>query len=307
MATATRTLTLPELQTDAPLAPLTTIRVGGSADWLCRAASFRDVVGALAWARDQGVPVAVVGRGSNLLVSDEGFRGLVLRLVGRLTAISARGTDLWCGGGASLPRAVQRAAGHGLEGLEWGASIPGTVGGAVAMNAGAHSGELAQVLRWAVICGPDGRRRVGVEDLSLGYRRSSVAAGEVVAAAGFALTPGDAATIAARLSDFRARRRATQPQGVRTFGSVFTNPTGDSAGRLLEAAGCKGLAVGGARFSPVHANFIEAAPACRSADVLALMAAGRSRVIAAGGPALVPEVRYLDPVHGVVHAPVGAP
>ncbi|CAN0449284.1 unnamed protein product, partial [Phaeothamnion confervicola] len=246
-------------------------------------------------AAEHEVPVAVVGRGSNLLVADEGFRGLVLRLVGRLTAISVRGTDLWCGGGASLPRAVQRSAAHGLEGLEWGASIPGTVGGAVAMNAGAHAGELAEALRWAVICGPQGRRRVGVEELRLGYRRSALAPGEVVAAAGFALRPGDPVAIAARLAEFRAHRRATQPQGVRTFGSVFTNPPGDSAGRLLEAAGCKGLAVGGARFSPVHANFIEASPGCLTADVLTLMGEGRRRVLDAGGPALAAEVRYLDP------------
>lgn len=304
IVTATRPPTLPELTADAPLAPLTTIRVGGSADWLCRAASFRDVVGALAWAREAAVPVAVIGRGSNLLVADEGFRGLALRLVGRLTSISARGTDLWCGGGASLPRAVQRAAGQGLQGLEWGASIPGTVGGAVAMNAGAHAGELAQVLRWAVICGPDGRRRVAVDDLALGYRTSAVGPGEVVAAAGFGLVPGDGAAIAARLAEFRAHRRATQPQGVRTFGSVFTNPPGDSAGRLLEAAGCKGLALGGARFSPVHANFIEAGALCRAADVLGLMREGRSRVAAAGGPLLEPEVRYLDPERGIVRAPM---
>ncbi len=291
---------LPDLATDAPLAPLTTIRVGGTADVLCRAGSFRDVVAALAWARDAGMPTAVVGRGSNLLVSDEGFRGLVLRLVGRLTAISVRGTDLWCGGGASLPRAVQRAAAAGLEGLEWGASIPGTAGGAVAMNAGAHAGEMADSLRWAVLCGPDGRRRVQPEDLELGYRRSAVRAGEVVAAVGFALRPGDPDAIAGRLAAFRDQRRATQPRGVRTFGSVFTNPPGDSSGRLLEAAGCKGLAVGGACFSTTHANFIEAAPGCRSADVLALMAEGRRRVAAAGGPRLVPEVRYLDPVAGIV-------
>ena len=126
----------------------------------------------------------------------------------------------------------------------------------------------------------------------------------MVAAAGFALRPGDAGAIAARLAEFRAHRRATQPQGVRTFGSVFTNPPGDSAGRLLEAAGCKGLVVGGARFSPVHANFIEASPECRSADVLALMGEGRRRVAQAGGPVLVPEVRYLDPRRGIVHAPV---
>jgi len=295
----------PDIATDAPLAPLTTIRVGGTADHLARAASFAGVVAALAWARDAGVPVAVVGRGSNLIVSDEGFRGLVLRLAGRLTGISVRGDDLWCGGGASLPRAVQRAAANGLEGLEWGASIPGTVGGAVAMNAGAHAGELAQVLRWAVVCGPDGRRRVGPAELDLRYRHSAVAPGEVVAAAGFALRPGDPEAIAARLAEFRAHRRATQPQGVRTFGSVFTNPERDSAGRLLEAAGCKGLAVGGARFSPVHANFIEASPGTAASDVLALMAEGRRRVLAGGGPRLEPEVRYLDPLRGIVRAPLG--
>ena len=295
---------LPELQAHAPLGPLTTIRVGGAADWLCRAGSFRDVVAALAWARAREVPVAVIGRGSNLLVADEGFRGLALRLVGRLTAISVRGADLWCGGGASLPRAVQRAAAAGLEGLEWGASIPGTAGGAVAMNAGAHSGELAQSLRWAVLCGPEGRRRVGPVDLALGYRRSAVRPGEVVAAVGFALRSGDPEAIAQRLASFRRHRRETQPQGVRTFGSVFTNPPGDSAGRLLEAAGCKGLAAGGARFSPVHANFIEASPGCRAADVLDLMSEGRRRVREAGGPELAPEVRYLDPRAGIVPAPV---
>jgi UDP-N-acetylmuramate dehydrogenase len=294
----------PELERDAPLAPLTTIRVGGSAHRLCRARAFRDVVAALAWAREAGLPVAVVGRGSNLLVSDEGFRGLVLRLTGRLTSISVRGADVWCGGGASLPRAVQRAAAHGLEGLEWGASIPGTAGGAVAMNAGAHSGDLAQVLRWAVVCSAEGRRRVAPEELGLGYRRSALGPGEVVAAVAFALRPGDPDAIAARLAEFRGLRRATQPQGVRTFGSVFTNPPGDSAGRLLEAAGCKGLAVGEARFSPVHANFVEAGPGCRAVDVLALMAEGRRRVREAGGPLLWPEVRYLDPERGIVPPPL---
>jgi UDP-N-acetylmuramate dehydrogenase len=302
--TATDAARPPELVPGAPLAPLTTIRVGGPADWLCTVRSFREAVAALAWARGNGVPVAVVGRGSNLLVADEGFRGLALRLAGRLTAISVRGTELWCGGGASLPRAVQRAAAHGLEGLEFGASIPGTAGGAVAMNAGAHGGELAAVLRWAVICSADGRRRVGLEELELGYRRSAVRPGEVVGAVGFALRPGDPAAIAERLAEFRAHRRATQPQGVRTFGSVFTNPPGDAAGRLLEAAGCKELRIGGARFSPVHANFIEASPGTSSRDVLALIAEGRRRVAAAGGPTLHPEVRYLDPERGVGPPPL---
>jgi UDP-N-acetylenolpyruvoylglucosamine reductase len=297
----------PELVAGAPLAPLTTIRVGGSADWLCRARSSRHVVAALGWARERGVPVAVVGRGSNLLVSDEGFRGLALRLAGPLTGIRVSGTKVWCGGGASLPRAVQRAAAQGLTGLEWGASIPGTAGGAVAMNAGAHGGELAGILRWAIVCSAEGRRRIDGSGLDLGYRRSNLAPGEVVSMAGFALRPGDPLRIADELATLRAQRRSTQPQGVRTFGSVFTNPDGDSAGRLLEAAGCKDLRIGAARFSPVHANFIEAGPGCRAADVLALMSEGRRRVAHAGGPLLHPEVRYLDPERGVVHPPLTPP
>lgn len=296
--------TPPELERGASLAPLTTIRVGGPADYLAGAASFRAVVGVLDWARARDLPVAIIGRGSNLLVSDDGWRGVALRLHGRLTAISVRGTDVWCGGGASLPRAVQRAAKAGLTGLEWGASIPGTAGGAVAMNAGAHRSDLSEVLRWAVICSADGRRRVGPRELDLGYRRSSVAPGEVVAAASFALSRGRPEAIADLLDEFRGHRRSTQPQGVRTFGSVFTNPEGDSAGRLLEEAGCKGLAVGEARFSPVHANFIEAAPGTRSRDVLALMRQGRDRVLAAGGPRLTAEVRYLDPERGIIPAPL---
>ena len=301
---ATAPARAPEPLADAPLAPLTTIRVGGPADWLARVTSSRAVVAHLGWAERRGLPVAVVGRGSNLLVADAGFRGLVLRLEGPLAGISVRGMGVWCGGGASLPRAVQRAAAHGLEGLEFGASIPGTAGGAVAMNAGAHEGELAQVLGWAVICGPGGRRRVGPGELGLGYRRSDLAPGEVVSLVGFRLRAGDPAAIRARLAEFRTQRRATQPQRVRTFGSVFTNPIGDSAGRLLEAAGCKELARGGARFSPVHANFIEASSGCRAEDVLALMAEGRRRVAAAGGPLLVPEVRYLDPERGIVAPPL---
>ncbi len=132
----------PDLVADAPLARFTTIRVGGNADWLAEPGSARAVTAALAWARDADVPVAIVGKGSNLLIDDAGFRGLVLRLRGRLEGISVRDGRLWCGGGASLPRAVLRAASAGLTGLEFGASIPGTVGGAVAMNAGAYSGEL---------------------------------------------------------------------------------------------------------------------------------------------------------------------
>ncbi len=289
----------PKLEQNAPLAPLTTIRVGGAADWLARVGSFREVTAALDWARTEGVPVAIVGKGSNLVIDDDGFRGLAINLVGRLQLISVRGRDMWCGGGASLPRAVQRAASVGLTGLEWGASIPGTAGGAVAMNAGAHSGDLASVLSWAVLCDADGRRRVSLADLDFAYRHSAVRPGEVVAAVGFHLDLGDPDAIRGRLGAFRDHRRATQPQGARTFGSVFKNPPGDSAGRLLEATGCKTLTIGQARFSSVHANFIEAAAGSSSGDVLALMREGRRRVLEAHGVELVPEVRYLHSVHGI--------
>lgn len=299
--------TRPELDANAPLAPLTSIRVGGRADWLCTARSTRRLVEALSWARAHDVPVAVVGRGSNLIVSDEGFRGLVVRLAGALSHISARRDRVICGGGASLPRAVQRAAAAGLEGLEWGASIPGTVGGAVAMNAGAHGGDVADNIEWVVVCSAAGRERLGLAELELGYRRSAIVGHQVVALASFSLRPGDPGLIKDRLSEFRGRRRSTQPQGVRTFGSVFTNPDGDSAGRLLEAAGCKEITVGGARFSPVHVNFIEAERGCTARDVLALMAEGRRRVVAAGGPVLVPEVRFLDPQRGIIAAPLPSP
>jgi UDP-N-acetylenolpyruvoylglucosamine reductase len=293
-----------ELEHNVPLAPFTTIRVGGLARAVCTARSFGEVTAGLAWAQRSALPVAVIGKGSNLLISDDGFEGLVMRLAGRLSSIVVRDGGLWCGGGASLPRAVLRAAKHGLAGLEFGASIPGTVGGAVAMNAGAYRSELKDVLQWAVICTPQGRHRVGPDDLDLRYRHSGLDANEVVAAAAFHLDHDDPEAIMGRLGEFRGHRRATQPQGVRTFGSVFTNPAGESSGRLLEAAGCKGLVIGGARFSPVHANFIEASPGCRADDVLALIREGRNRVHAAGGPLLEPEVRYLDPVRGITRPPL---
>ena len=299
---ASATPDLPELLQDAPLSRLTTIKVGGNADWFCEVRSFRQAVGALAWARERDLPVAILGKGSNLIVADEGFRGLAIHLEGHLAGISVRRSGMWCGGGASLPRAVVRAAAEGLTGLEFGASIPGTVGGAVAMNAGAYAAELKDVLSWAVICDAEGRRVVGVDDLQMGYRRSSVGGADIVAAVGFVLHRGDQSTIDDRLAEFRHHRRTTQPQGVRTFGSVFTNPAEDSAGRLLEAAGCKGLSVGDARFSPVHANFIEAGRSATAADVLQLMEQGRRRVREAGGPLLHAEVRYLHPTRGIVRA-----
>jgi UDP-N-acetylmuramate dehydrogenase len=219
---------------------------------------------------------------------------MVLRLAGRLSSISVRGDrTLWCGGGASLPRAVQRAAAAGLAGLEFGASIPGTAGGAVAMNAGAYSSDLSQVLDWAVVCDAEGRRKVGRDDLAMGYRTTSVAGDQVVAAVGFALSPGDPVAIKARLDELRSHRRSTQPQGVRTFGSVFKNPTGDHAGRLLEVAGLKGHTVGKAQVSQLHANWIVNLGGATARDITTLISDAQRRVAEQSGIQLQPEVKRV--------------
>lgn len=292
----------PNVIPDAPLGRFSTIRVGGNADYLTEPRSSRAVIEILRWVEDEGLPIAVIGRGSNLLVDDEGFRGVVIHLAGVLEAISVRGNRVLCGGGASLPRAVLRAANHGLTGMEFGASIPGTAGGAVVMNAGAWGSEVKDVLEWAVICTAGGWQRLTLDELEFSYRRSAVTPRQVVTLACFGLRPGERNAIDATLVDYRSQRRATQPQGVRTFGSVFTNPPNDSAGRLLEKAGCKRLTIGGARFSPIHANFIEASPGCSSADVLGLITEARRRVRDAGGPVLEPEVHYLHPTQGMRRA-----
>jgi len=225
----------------------------------------------------------LVGSGSNLLVSDQGFRGLVLKLAGDLTRIERRCLRVVCGGGARLPSAAARAAGWGLEGLEFGVNIPGTVGGAVRMNANAYGGQLGQVLEWVDVCTAAGSERRRPQQLGFAYRSSNLRPGEVVSRAGFALAEADPAAVKAILAAMRGKRREAQPSGIKTFGSTFKNPDdpraeGRSAGQLLEAAGCAGLAVGGARLSPKHANFVENTGSATTADVLAVMAEGRRRV-----------------------------
>jgi UDP-N-acetylmuramate dehydrogenase len=247
------------------------------------------------------MPVEVVGSGSNLLVADEGVAGLVLKLSGELAQIERDGTRLICGGGVRLPSAAAKVAGWGLTGLEFGINIPGTVGGAVRMNANAYGGELARVLEWVDVCTAEGSDRRRPEALGFEYRRSSLRPGEVVARAAFELAPADPAAVKATLAEMRGKRREAQPSGIKTFGSTFKNPDdqraeGRTAGQLLEAAGCRGLAVGGARFSPKHANFVENEGSASTADVLAVMAAGRRRVHDRFGIVLEAEVQVLGEV-----------
>jgi UDP-N-acetylenolpyruvoylglucosamine reductase len=293
----------PSVQRDFPLARLATVRTGGAAEMFARAGSTPRLLELLVWADAAHVPVAVVGSGSNLLIADEGVSGLVLKLEGELAGIErAEERGLECGGGARLPAVAAYAARAGLSGIEFGVNIPGTVGGAVRMNANAYGGELARTLEWVDVAGAGGIDRRIPSDLGFAYRSSNLLTGEVVARASFALHPAPPAQVKAMLAELRARRHEAQPQGIKTFGSTFKNSddpgaSGRTAGLLLAEAGCNGLAVGGARFAPKHANFIENTGTATTAEIVALMVEGRRRVQERFGVALEPEVQTLGPVH----------
>jgi UDP-N-acetylmuramate dehydrogenase len=286
------------VERDYPLARLTTIRIGGPADFFARPGSEAELIELLGWAAAEGHTLGVVGSGSNLLVSDQGFRGLVLKLGGELAGIEREGTRVICGGGARLPSASARIAGWGLTGLEFGVNIPGTVGGAVRMNANAYGGELGEVLEWVSVCTGSGSERRRPGELGFAYRSSNLMAGEVVSRASFSLREADPAAVKETMAAMRERRREAQPSGIKTFGSTFVNPLdpraeGRSAGQLLDAAGCRGLGRGGARLSEKHANFVENMGDATAADVLAVMSAGRRAVHERFGVVLEAEVQAL--------------
>lgn len=289
------------VERDFPLARLTTVRTGGAADWFAKPDNDGALVRLLAWAAEEGLPIGVIGSGSNLLVSDQGFHGLALKLNGDLATIQRHEGQLLCGGGVRLPSAAAKAATWGLAGLEFGVNIPGTVGGAVRMNANAYGGELAKVLEWVAVATPAGLGKRSPDQLGFVYRGSNLADDEVVVRASFHLDSADPEEVKARMAAMRERRHEAQPSGIKTFGSTFKNPEGEraagrTAGQLLEQAGCRGLEVGGARFSAKHANFVENTGGATTADVLELMAAGRRRVHERTGVVLEPEVQLLGEV-----------
>jgi len=292
------------VQREFSLARLTTIRTGGPAEFFARAGSIEQLERLLAWAADGGLEVGVVGSGSNLLIADAGVRGLVLKLDQELSTIELdgiAGDKLACGGGARLPAVSAAAARAALGGIEFGVSIPGTVGGAVRMNANAYGGALADVLEWVDVVSAGGTERRAPEQLGFEYRRSNLKSGEVVGRALFKLTPADDEQVRATLAELRRRRKEAQPAGIKTFGSTFKNPDdpraqGRTAGQLLDGAGCRGMRVGGAGFSEKHANFVENHGDATTADVIALMAQGRVAVKQQLGVELEPEVQTLGPV-----------
>jgi UDP-N-acetylmuramate dehydrogenase len=289
------------VESNYPLSRLTTVRAGGSADYFARPDEEDEVIELLGWAESEGHAIGVVGSGSNLLVADDGFRGLVLKLAGGLTRVEREGTTVTGGGGARLPSAASKAAGWGLTGLEFGVNIPGTVGGAVRMNANAYGGELGRVLGEVTVCTARGVVRRRPEELGFRYRGSDLGDHEIVSAAVFQLTEANPADVKATMAEMRRRRKEAQPSGIKTFGSTFVNPDdpkaeGRSAGQLLDAAGCRGLEVGGARLNPKHANFVENRGGATTADILDLMARARRQVFEKFGVVLEPEVQILGEV-----------
>lgn len=283
------------VHTGVPMAPLTTFRVGGPAALYLEPESQGDLAAAGRAITRAGIPVVVLGRGSNVLVADAGFPGLVLRL-GRSYRWTARDGDrLRAGGAMPLPAMAGVALRHSLAGLEFGVAIPATLGGAVRMNAGAHGHEMAEVVGFVQVFRLSEGAAVTIPGVEAGfsYRRSALGEDAVVIGARLRLGAGDPSAIRARMEDARAWRRATQPLAEPNCGSVFKNPKGDHAARLIEAAGAKGRRVGGASVSTKHANFIVADPGARAADIVALIAEVRSLVEAREGVRLEREVQLV--------------
>jgi UDP-N-acetylmuramate dehydrogenase len=275
----------------------TTLGSGGPARAFARPESIGELEELLRWAAERDMPVATVGLGSNLLVSDDGVDALVLRLAGALAAVEVEDDLLRAGGGAANAVALHRARDEGLGGFEFACAIPGTTGGGIWMNAGAYGGEFSQVLVRALVATSDGSGWLTPAELGLAYRHSNLRHGQVVVQADLGLHRRPPAEIKAEVAELNARRKAAQPTNKRTFGSVFKNPDHElSAGRMLEACGLKGHRIGGAQISPKHANFIENAGGARSADAVALMAEARRRAGEQYGVDLRHEVEFLGPL-----------
>jgi UDP-N-acetylmuramate dehydrogenase len=275
----------------------TTIGTGGAARWFAKPETAEELVNLLVWAEQHEAPVAVVGLGSNLLVADEGFPGLVLKLAGTLTYVKTENTRMIAGGGAALAVCLHRARAAGLGGLEFASAIPGTIGGAVWMNAGAYASELSGLLVRAFVASARGTRWLTPGELGLRYRESDLRRGQVVAAAELQLFKRPEEEIRAIVAELQATRKTAQPTDRRTFGSVFKNPEHElTAGRMLEACGLRGFRIGGAQISPKHANFIENIGGARTADVLALIGEARRRALDRFAVVLEPEVELLGAI-----------
>jgi len=283
-----------KLLVEQPLAPFTTWRIGGPAELLAEPADREDLLRAAGVARAAGCAWRVLGNGSNLLVADTGVRGIVLRLRRVLDQVRLEDQLLVAGSGAMLPALANLAASRGLAGLEFAAGIPATLGGALVMNAGWHEHEIGEFVQWVEHLNAEGRveRHAGAQ-CGFRYRGSRFrGAGGVVLEAALRLAPGDSGAIAERLASFAASRKANQPTELPSCGSVFVQPEGDYAGRLIDRAGLKGLRVGDVEVSRKHANFFVNLGRGSAADALALVERVEREVESRFGVRLEREFEY---------------
>ena len=285
---------------EEPMAKNTTFKIGGPADLLVYAGSFSQLRGILTACRENQVPVQLLGNGSNILVSDKGFRGVVVQLAGDFNRITREGdAGICCGAGASLASACIYARDHDLTGLEFAWGIPGSIGGAVYMNAGAYGGELKDRLVWVEYLNEDGQvQRLFTEQLGLSYRHSCFMEqpflhGCILRAA-FALEQGDRTAIEQEMERIITQRREKQPLEYPSAGSTFKRPAGHYAGTLIDQCGLKGLTVGGAQVSEKHAGFVINRGGATCADVVELIRQIQARVLDAAGVRLEPEVKIID-------------
>jgi len=277
-----------------PMGPYTTFRVGGKAEALCAVKDLLQLKELLSFASKENLPYLVVGKGSNILVKDRGLEGLALLLKGELEGVEEKEGTVHAGGGLGLAELVRFSQKKGLAGLEFLAGIPGTVGGAVAMNAGAWGKSTGDVVTVVEILTADGERvTMNRSELQFGYRRAVLPIGSVVVKAQFKGTPDRPETIGERIRDYLERRKAGQPLDYPSAGSVFKNPPQDYAGRLIESVGLKGKRVGGAMISDRHANVIVNLGGASAEDILALMETARQRVREQTGIDLEPEIKVV--------------
>ena len=287
--------TAKELLLEEPMAKHTSFRIGGPADVLAQPGNEAELAELLKRAAHHAVPVTLVGNGSNLLVRDKGIRGLVIKLSNLFSSITVAGNVLTFGSGISLAMASKKAASLSLSGLEFAVGIPGTLGGAVYMNAGAYDGEMAKVVTSVQVMDRQGQSsQLKADELDFSYRHTALQnSGLIVTSVTVSLQPGEAESIKAKMDDFSQRRIAKQPLELPSAGSMFKRPVGYFAGTLIEQTGLKGYTVGGAQVSTKHAGFVVNVGGATAKDVLQLIRDVQDRVLAAQGVQLEPEVLVL--------------
>ncbi|MBU3874324.1 UDP-N-acetylmuramate dehydrogenase [Faecalicatena sp. AGMB00832] len=280
---------------DEPMSRHTTFRIGGPADYFVVPRSTDEIKDTIEICKNAQVPYYILGNGSNLLVGDKGYRGVVIQIYKNLNEIHTEGNLIHAQAGALLSKIAAEALGRGLEGFEFASGIPGTLGGAVMMNAGAYGGEMKQVLLEATVLTQGGEvKTLGVEELELGYRTSIIAKeGYVVLEAAIGLKEGDAAAIRAYMEELKSKRVTKQPLEYPSAGSTFKRPEGYFAGKLIEDAGLRGFRVGNAQVSEKHCGFVINRGGATAAEVVSLMEQVADKVEALAGVRLEPEVKRI--------------